>query len=225
MKWLLENLGLVVVVLVATVSFLRGVFRTLKGDADAPPRRIPPKFEDPEAAERTRRVQEEIRRKIAERRAAAEAAERGSYEQPGPAREVFEAPRERIPPLVRPTQTSPLDPFGGPMRKIVRKLEEAAEAAERKFEMSDDGAAQAALERQRRLEEQMRALEAARAAEERRAAEIAAAHKEERSTVRVLREMRVPSPVLAVKAQLRDPAELRRAILLREVLGPPVGLR
>lgn len=218
MKWLLENLGLVIVVIIAAVSFLRGVFQTLKGDAEKPPRRARPEFEDPEAAERTRRVQEEIRRKIAERRT----GESGEvFEQPAP--EVFDAPRERIPPLVRPTQTPPVDPFGGPMRKIVRKLEEAAEAAERRFELADDGAAQAALERQRRLEEQMRALEAAREAERRRAAEIAAAvRQDERGAARGVR---VPSPVMGLRAQLRDPGELRRAIVLREVLGPPVGLR
>src|SRR5690606_7063216 len=136
-----------------------------------------------EAAERTRRLQEEIRRKIVERRALANEMERETFEQqPGPAPEVFEAPRERIPPMVRPTHTPPVDPFGGPMRKIVRKLEEAAETANRKFELAEDGAAQAALERQRRLTEEMRALDAARIAQERRAAEITASlRKEERA--------------------------------------------
>jgi hypothetical protein len=195
----------------------------LKGGGATPQRRVPPQMHDPEVAERTRRVQEEIRRKIAERRAAAEAAERGTFEQqPGPAPEVFEAPRERIPPLVRPSRMPPVDPFGGPLRK----LEEVLESAKRKLEPVDESATQAALERQRRLGEEMRALEAARLAQERRAAEITAAvHKEERASARGLRETRVRVPGNVLREQLRDPAELRRAILLREVLGTPVGLR
>jgi hypothetical protein len=34
-----------------------------------------------------------------------------------------------------------------------------------------------------------------------------------------------PPPVLGWLAGLRDPLEVRRAIVLREILGPPVGLR
>lgn len=161
-----------------------------------------------EQAERTRRVQEEIRRKIAERRGTAREGAGG------------QSTRERIPPLVRPTQVPPLDPFGGPMRRIVKKIEEAAANLEQRSENGEAAAARTAeLARQAKLAEQLRELEAARVAHERRAAEIALAKKKRMET------RPVPGAFRDVRAVLRDPREIRRAVIMREVLGPPVGLR
>ncbi len=199
MKWVLEHFQILAAVAAAIAYYL-----TQQRQAAARKTETPRATADAdEKAERTRRVQAEIRRKIAERRGAEPEAV------PPPVREF-------VPPLVRPTQVPPLDPFGGPMRRIARKIEEAA-----RFEMepADDSAQQAALERQAKLAEQMRALEAARQAEQRRAAAVAA------------RIPGRPSPVPAVPAggglreQLRDAGALRRAIVLREVLGAPVGFR
>jgi hypothetical protein len=61
----------------------------------------------------------------------------------------------------------------------------------------------------------------ARTTEDRRAAQVSAGVKTEAaSRTGLLTEARA-----GLLADLRDPTELRRAFVLREVLGPPVGLR
>lgn len=202
MKWIVENIQIVVAIVAALAYYLT---RAKRQDADRD-ERAPMTMSDDERehAERTRRIQEEIRRKIAERRAAT-----GEVV-------VAEAPAERIPPHVRPTQVPPVDPFGGSMRRILQEIEERAS---QRFEPDPAVAERAAeMERQARLSEQLRAMEAERAAAEaaRRAAAAAA-------RVRASR----PVPVVRdlLRTHLRDPRELRRAVLLREVLGPPVALR
>ena len=124
MGWLLDHFGLFIVLIVG-ISILRGIARILRAGSDDTARQ--PTGEDSAAAERTRRVQEEIRRKIAERRS-------------GVTRKVA----ERIPSLVRPLRVPPLDPFGGPMRRVGRKIEEMAEPWLRP---ADEAATQAVLDR------------------------------------------------------------------------------
>jgi hypothetical protein len=206
MKWVLENLGLVVVLAVGAVSFLRTVFRAAKGDEPRPPRSAP--AEDPEAAERTRRVQEEIRRKIAERR--------GALEQSHAERRAAAA-REDAPPRLRPATVPPVDPFGGPMRRITETLENLAQRSQRE---EAEAAQREEEERQRKLTAQLRALEAQRAEERRRAAEIAAGARARKPIAAI--EFAAAS---SLRDQLRDKGELRRAIVLREILSTPVGLR
>ena len=119
-------------------------------------------------AERTRRVQEDVQRKIAERRRAA-------------------AP----PPLTTARGAS-----GPPAQPVDEEDEE-----------------EAVLQRQQRLAEQMRVLEEVRASAQVRAAAAASVVEQAGASSRDwLRE-------------LRDPQNARRGIVLREVLGPPVGLR
>jgi hypothetical protein len=165
-----------------------------------------PAVQDPEAAERTRRVQEEIRKKIAARRAGAPGQ---APAQPGT------TPASRVPPLVRPTSVPPIDTFGGPMRGVP-KVKEPVAARQAVPELDAETAA--IIERQRQLAEQMQALEAAKRAQQQRAGEIGAA----RSVVPATSGAQVRREVVA---ELRDPHALRRAIVLREVLGAPVGLR
>jgi hypothetical protein len=76
------------------------------------------------------------------------------------------------------------------------------------------------LARQEKLTEEMRALEAARVAEQRRATELTKTRREERATA-----ARETTGLGSLREQLRDPRELRRAFVLREVLGAPVALR
>lgn len=206
MKWVLENLGLVVVLAIGAVSFLRSVFRAAKGDAPRPSRPAP--VDDPEAAERTRRVQEEIRRKIAERRSALERA----HSEPRAAMD-----RESAPPSLRPANVPPVDPFGGPMRRITETLENLAQRAQRE---QVEAAQREEEERQQKLAAQLRALEAQRAEERRRVEEIAAAARARKPVAAI--EFAAAS---SLRDQLRDNGELRRAIVLREILSPPVGLR
>ena len=67
----------------------------------------------------------------------------------------------------------------------------------------------------------MRALEQARATEQRRAAQVTAAIRTESQSERGL----LTGSRGDLLADLRDPTSLRRAFVLREVLGTPVGLR
>ncbi len=133
---------------------------------------------DIEEAERTRRIQEEIRRKIAQRMG----------HEPAPV-----AP----PPLVR--EFAPAVP---PV--VVTSVPTYAAANE------------ALLQRQRDLAEQLQAAEAARRAARRSRTSAAMAQTSPN---------RGPETAGSWKEQLRGKDSLRRAIVLREVLGPPVGLR
>jgi hypothetical protein len=79
----------------------------------------------------------------------------------------------------------------------------------------------AALARQEELAEQMRMLEESRMLARRRAAEVAAMQQAEKeSESGALKTARG-----ALLADLRDPKSVRRAFVLREVLGSPVSLR
>jgi hypothetical protein len=203
MNWVQEHLQLLIAAAAAIAYFLnrQRSAREENGETQQPPDQA-----SVEHAERTRRVQEEIRRKIAERRTG----------QTG----TRPAMSERVPPLVRPSHVPPIDPFGGPMRRVVRKLEEAASRVEDQIDDREAATRAAEVARQAKLAERLRELEQARAIQERRAAELLRAKK--------IREPAVNPVSVAgseVHHRLRDPRELRRAIVLREILSPPVGLR
>ena len=156
--------------------------------------------EDSEALERTRRIQEEVRRKINERKNA-------------PIPQPASLPSERVPapPVIapRPIATSPADIFG--------ELFERREVEPVKND-SFDLELEASLKRQQELEEKMRALELAAKKTEEAAAKM--------------RQPEVVQPTAKASQntnqwiqELRDPALARKAIVLREILNPPVALR
>jgi hypothetical protein len=144
--------------------------------------------QDPEEAQRTRRIQEEIRRKIAERRGGVPPRAEE------PVREVVVDTRTVIAPPLPRTE---------PQRATERPEFSAA-----------------VLERQAQLAEQMRQLAADRALRERKAAELAAVAESERQEARDTHVIRG-----TLLSELQDATTARRAILLREILGTPVGLR
>lgn len=215
MKWVLEHLQILIGI-AAAIAYVLNHARAAKAQQDEPPVRD---AAEEELAERTRRVQEEIRRKIAERRG--EVA-------PAPTATTLERAGERTaPPLLRPAELRPIDPFGGP-KPLRRPMGETMErdvdpAFEERRRAEEATAHRAVLERQERLAEEMRALDAARAAEQRKAAEILTRRREQAAAM-ATREPRAAVSAGLVDA-LRDPQELRRAIVLREVLGAPVALR
>ena len=105
------------------------------------------------------------------------------------------------------------------MRRVVRKIEEAAARLEERVEDPEAIARAAEIARQAKLAERLRELEQARVAEERRAAKILLATKREVVT------RRSTSLAEDLRDRLRHPDEFRRAVILREVLGPPLALR
>ena len=218
LDWLLERIGLVIFVVIFVVQILRGLFQARRA---APP----PSTSKPDALEEERRVQDiqaEIRRRIAERRG-------GGAPASAPEAPAAPAAREAAPAPAPAPEAPTADPFE-PLRRMMRDLEDQARDVERKI--SGEQPAPVApppplvpaaaslrseeLERQRVLAEQLAALQAERVAVRRRA-EAATAAVAERAVA-----ARAPARLME---DLRDPAALRRAVLLREVLGTPVGLR
>lgn len=203
MEWIFDHLQIVIAVAAAIAYWLNQRRQAQMGEGEEDGRTESPLRDfnaDPEEAERTRRIQEEIRRKIAER------AGGGPIQVPPPATEP--------PPLFR-TETSAPRPVASPLpqREFGRQVESTPMTQPPPFQAT----AAAILERQRQLEEQMRQLEVDRKAARRKAAAVAA----QAATV-------VPTATTergGLLADLRGADNLRRAIVLREVLGPPVGLR
>lgn len=200
MDLILDNLQLILVIAGSIAYWLNQRKREQRGetadyDEDGVPENRPTVAPNADAMEeelRTRRIQEEIRRKIQERRGGGAPAP-----MPPPLREeapAYEAPTE---PVWR---------------------EEAPRSAPQPPPL-DDGV----LARQRALQEQLQALADRRAA-------LAASRSEAPAMVAAtsagVGAARVATPKSgALLRDLRDPESMRRAIILREVLGPPVALR
>lgn len=189
MKWVSEHLQLIIAIAGAVAWWLTQ--RKQSAEEVAPPPPEEKTFEDPELADRTRQIREEIQRRI-EQRARGHAKEPPPPARPEPAdfppviRELFE---ESVPPSV--------------IRPSVTRFE-----AQRQAEI---------LEEQATLAERLREAAAQKvAAQKRTVFEAATAdHKAGRRT-----EARA-----MIMGDLRTPQALRRAFILREVLGPPVGLK
>lgn len=217
LDWLLDRLGVVIFVVIFVVQIVRGLLQAR--------RQAPPPASKPDALDEERRVQEiqeQIRRRIAERR--------GEVPPPAAAPEPPPLARREAPVAPGPETTRMPEPFEDPLRRMVREFERALNpepepapapaapppvAAATLAEVPDRRTAE--LERQRRLADELRQLEIERAEAKRRAAresvEAAAATASARAHRGGLAE------------ELRDAASARRAIILREVLGTPVGLR
>lgn len=230
MKWILEHLQVIILVAGAIAYWFNQRKREKEGmpadyDEDGVPENRPkrPEFDpatmDADEAERTRRVQEEIRRKIAGRR--------GQALQPPVPNATDQAPR--IPaPARREAAPPPVfqDPVAEMLKEIQRRFSpETAAPPPIPVRSEPEPIDREMLERQRALEEQLRQLEAEKRAIQARAAKAASAN-----PAMAL----VPQGALAASgnksgaswlAELRDPNTARRAIVLREIMGSPVGLR
>ncbi|NEQ68841.1 MAG: hypothetical protein F6K21_25740 [Symploca sp. SIO2D2] len=167
---------------------------------------------DPEEADRRRRIQEEIRRKILERQSG------GAPQPPPEAREEtpdfifeeeFEEPetlREPVRPVRRTTAPAPTV-VEAPVRDY------ASEVAEQQRKMA---------EQQSRIEEQLR-----QARERMRGVARAATPSARPGATLGFDESQFAGDRLSasVKRDLQSAGSLRRAIILKEVLDKPVGLR
>jgi hypothetical protein len=161
-----------------------------------------------EEAERTRRIQEDVRRKIAERRSryAQEEEEPAAPPPVAPARSAMGEGWRGL--LERERGPRPLDPFGGPNRRAVKAAPAPVPLPARAASPDDS-----------EIRERQRWLAAAQTRDlkadgPRFAADAAAAP------------LAAPAPVVSPWLEaLREPGSVRRAIVLREILGAPVGLR
>jgi len=208
MSWLLQNLPLLAIVFVL-ISIVRAVLR-----AKAAGQRHEAGADDTEEQRRVREIQERIRRTIAERRGQVVLAEPPEMRPTlSPASEPFE------PPVLRTPRVPPIEPFGNPVGRMLAELQRKRAGHEEPpvLVASERGS----LERQARLAEQREALEQARLTAQRRATHVAAEKRVQAESDAVERG-RLRGQLLH---DLKDPASLRRAFVLREVLGPPVGLR
>lgn len=205
MRWILENVGFLVFVFIA-ISMARAIRKAMQ-QKEAHQATT----DETEEQRNLRRIREGIRRKIAERRGGAAPVEPPPFmtETPTP------APRSML-----PLPTPPLEPFGGPAKRELAEFERRVQP--RVFSPTPPVVTDvAAVVRQEELAEQMRVLEESRLLAKRRAAEIAAMKRAEaESETGTLVTSRA-----VLLADLREPQSLRRAWVLREVLGAPVALR
>lgn len=200
MKWILENLWTLLIIAGVVSQLINAIRGKKDDDADAPPAQ--PKeyeFEDPELADRTRKIREEIQRKIAER-------QRGGGVEPAPQAESAAGEsvgEEMIPPVVREV--------------VVARAEPPVTAAASSTTRWDSQRSAEMLEEQAAMMEKLREAELMKAAAIRRAAFENETKDHQEAGRRQARGQ--------LMTDLRDPAALRRAFVLREVLGPPVAMR
>ena len=225
MDWIFDNLQIVLAIAGAIAYWLNARSKDKAGeeadyDGDGQPDNVPgggramrEHEQEMEQAEHTRRIQEEIRRKIAER-------------QGGGAAPQAPMPPPMPPPLSPPLSPPPMPPAAPVFRReepergwLDREVEERRAAAERESE--------AVLERQRGLAAQLAALQSRKDETTRAASSVWAASPVMSPSVASLGQgasSRVRDDV-GLLSELRNTRSLRRAIILREVLGTPVGLK
>jgi len=222
MDWIFDNFQILIAVAGAIAYWLNQRRRERSGESadydgdgipETPPtvRRLDPNEPDPAEVERTRRIQEEIRRKIQERRGGGESAS------------------PEIPPLLVPSTPSrgpQLDPTEDSPRPVAQ--ETMGDVLRRMLDPETEARAEEerrSRERQRALQEQLQAIEEERLREREKLAGL---------TATLAAPAAPPSSGTAAGDRtkeyslgevLHDPRGLRRAILLREVLGAPVAMR
>jgi len=205
--WILDHLQFVIAVAAAFAYWLNARKQQKaanEGEGDGREARPQAELHDEESAararaERARQIREEIQRKIAERQG-------GPVAHPANRRAAAPAPRPRPQPVAQP-QRAPARPS-------------VAQAAAR----PDLYAALA--EQQRRLEAEQRRLAEARAqAEAIRAGAHASGRQRSRSHASSGQSPRRVGAIEYIRGELRDPAGLKRTVVMREVFGPPVSLQ
>jgi hypothetical protein len=193
MDWIKDNLQLIFIVGGAIAWWLNQRKQQAEDENAPPPRETT--FEDPELADRTRRIREEIQRKIEERA-------RGYSE---PVHEPATIDYDNPPPVIvrhEPTRQAP------PV--VPARASFDRQAAARHAEI---------LEQQASLNERLKRAEEMKSAAQRRAAyAITVAAGDEAKRAR-------EKSRATLAEDLRNPEALRRAFVMREILGPPVALK
>jgi hypothetical protein len=195
MDWILNHLFIVVFVAIGVANMLA---KAKKAGAQQRPSQPARGAVDADTTERTRRVQEEIRRKIAERTG-------------------------RMP--MSPPTVSPSPPAEPPARNIFQELARQMAEAKKIAEMQQRGQAAAEAQAQQRMEDEQKSRQLAEAqhlAEAQRTLQ-----RQPRTVANSTTDPKTTdaNPRDKLLADLREPGSLRRAWMLREILGEPVGLR
>ena len=207
LKWILQNLEIVAVIVLFLAQMVRAFFKNRRPEDR---RELAPQDYDEER--RVREVQEQVRRQIAARRG----------EQPAETPPMLEPASQGRPPVARPETTQMPDPFGGPLGRMLEELQRKAQQhVPQPPPVVVARTNSAELERQQRIAEELKAAEEARLVAKRRAAQLAANREATAQSEPALR----TDAHDRLLVQLRDVESIRRAIVLREVLGTPVGLR
>ncbi|MBP8255912.1 MAG: hypothetical protein KAX37_01215 [Opitutaceae bacterium] len=217
MDWIFEHIQFIAIVAGVIAYWINQRKRHKAGESadydgdgvpDVPQTRKLGDRNTPDAAqsERERQIRGEMLRRIAERRGAGSPPALPS-EPPAPIRRVPAEPLE----APRPVSANPIEEM---LRRAAEAMRRSAEAAKTEA----DAAEKAERRRLRKLREQALALE-----EERRqaVAQVTEVATPSLLSIDSTRENRVRSALLR---DLRGSENLRRAMVLREVLGPPVGL-
>jgi hypothetical protein len=191
MDWILNHLFIVVFVAIGVANMLA---KAKRAGTQQPARRTI----DPGTTERTRRVQEEIRRKIAERTG-------------------------RLP--MTPPTVSPSPSAEPPARNIFQELARQMAEAKRIAELQQRGQAAAEAQAQQRMEDEQKSRQLAEAQHLAEAQRTLQGQPETVATAVADRGTTTTSARDRLLADLREPDSLRRAFVLREILGEPVGLR
>jgi hypothetical protein len=201
MNWILDHLQIVIAVAAAIAAWLQQRRKGAAGTGDGESGETVTGEDD-----QTRRIQEEIRRKIAERRGQAAPAPAS----PDPSDEPWHDP---APPVMSPR------PVAQELPPVLRDIfAKRIEETRRREEAAARARAQAERERLQQEEQQEAAARE----------QVAALH---RRQVQAQRDAEAAAGTAAVAAraawrkQLLEPQQIRQAIVLREVLGPPAGLR
>lgn len=200
MEWVLDHLKLVLGALVLAFYLMKAIKRQSTAESDGEGSLVRDANSDPQEAERTRRIQEEIRRRIlARQRGESPVEDRGSVivfdPEPSPTVEV-EPPRPPpIPAGQRPTASVAKRPGAWDTRSEI-------------------------LERQRALQERYQSLVRGKSPQSIRQSMSMPST----SRARPVRGGGGSRTVQDLRRQLSSPQSLRRAVLLREILGQPLGM-
>ena len=227
MKWVLENFQVLIVIAGTIAYWLNQRRREKEGlpadyDEDGKPENRPTRTDfDPatmeaEEADRTRRLQEELRRKREQRSAGAPLA---------PYERTAESPRPIPAPQRRESAPPPVfqDPMAELMKELARKMATkpapppVPAPAPVRVQVEDEEV----LENQRRLQQQYAALELRKKALQKQRADLATRSAAAEPTV----SQETASPLGSWLGELRDPLKVRRALVMNEILGKPVALR
>ncbi len=208
-EWILEKLPVLIFILVFLGQIVRGFLRS-RNENSAPLA----KPDEMAAQRRAQEIQAEIRRKIMERRSGGG----GTFtESMAPRVE----PRQAPPPILRRELTEMPAPAGQSMKRTFEEFDRRVKAEPVPISPLIAERRNAELERQEQLAEDLRSAEETRVIALRRVRQAAEAKELE---ARSLKSLRTASKG-RLMTDLRDPESLKRAFVLRDVLGPPVGLR